>query len=62
MYKVELISLINESKPMKSKTIKYIKNLRKLIIENDMKDKVLRDIRNFYRLKKNTRINDSLYE
>lgn len=62
MYKVELISLINESKPMKSKTIKYIKNLRKLIIENDMKDKVLRDIRNLYRLKKNTRINDSLYE
>ena len=62
MYKVGLISLINESKPMKSKTIKYIKNLRKLIIENDMKDKVLRDIRNLYRLKKNTRINDSLYE
>ena len=62
MYKVELISLINESKPMKSKTIKYLKNLRKLIIENDMKDKVLRDIRNLYRLKKNTRINDSLYE
>lgn len=62
MYKVELISLINESKPMKSKTIKYIKNLHKLIIENDMKDKVLRDIRNLYRLKKNTRINDSLYE
>ena len=62
MYKVELISLINESKPMKNKTIKYIKNLRKLIIENDMKDKVLRDIRNLYRLKKNTRINDSLYE
>ena len=62
MYKVELISLINESKPMKSKTIKYIKNLRKLIIENDMKGKVLRDIRNLYRLKKNTRINDSLYE
>ena len=62
MYKVELMSLINESKPMKSKTIKYIKNLRRLIIENDMKDKVRRDIRNLYRLKKDKRINDSLYE
>lgn len=62
MYKVELMSLINESKPMKSKTIKYIKNLRRLIIENDMKDKVLRNIRNLYRLKKDKRINDSLYE
>ena len=52
MSKDELISSINESKPIKNKTIKGIRNLCRLKKDKAIKDKVLRDIETFLSKKK----------
>ena len=52
MYKDELIISINESEPIKNKTIKDINSFCRLRKDKDIKYKVLGDIRNLYRLEK----------
>ena len=61
MPKDELISLINESKSIKNKTLKDIKNLRKLKRGSGIKYKVLGNIKNFRSLENNKSINDRLF-
>ena len=56
MSKDELISLINESRPIKNKTIKDIKNLHRLKKNKDIDNRVL----NLYRLEKKKDINDKV--
>ena len=60
MYKDELIISINESEPIKNKTIKDINSFCRLRKDKDIKYKVLGDIRNLYRLEKKKSINDRL--
>ena len=45
MSKNELISLINESKPIRNEPIKNIKNFRRLKKDKDIDNRVLKDIK-----------------
>ena len=60
MSKDELISLINEEKPIKNKTIIDTKRLYSLRKEKGIGNRVFRDIQNLYRLAKKKDINDKV--